>query len=402
MEKDIKFEVLKKIANTNFKTRNMSVMSKFETISPPSVFIGSGLKYPLVSVGILSPLEKEEEAWMYDSPRYWAKNNFEIQDVVNLRENLLNSKFESKATDTRLNNKFIEVAKEVAISQNPLDVEIELKSKMQVGKQNDKVFTPHGLRAPLKNAKVIDNVKVPQKLDKVMNDEVKASEGISMLYRNNFDEYSLSKILSVGVLGMKKSKKLVPTRWSITATDDTISKELLKNIRGYKWVDEYELRFGEFMGNCYLIMFFPGVFSFELFELYLPSSSWNPTNEIKASTDWEGFGGRKGYAFNTAGGYYATRLPILEYMEKIKRQATVVVIRIEQATYWAALGVWVVRETVKKTMEGESMKFDNKEKMIESCKKIGKIKYDYDCSQILNKSKLLWQINTQKNLGEWI
>ena len=89
------------------------------------------------------------------------------------------------------------------------------------------------------------------------------------------------------------------------------------------------------------------------------------------------------------------------YMEKIKKQATVVVIRIEQATYWAALGVWVVRETVKKSLEKDGMKFDSKEEMLSSCKKIGKIKYDYDCSQILNKSKLLTQINTQKNLGEW-
>ena len=401
MGDDIKFEVMKKIANTNFKTRNIQVMSKFETISPPSVFIGSQLKHPLVNVGILSPLEKEEEAWMYDDPKHWAKNDFGIKDVVSLRENLLNSRFTSKTTDARLNNKFVEIAKEVAISQNPLDVEIELKSKMQIGKQNDKVFTPHGLRAPLKNARVIDNVSVPVKLDKVMNDEVKASEGISMLYKNNFDEYSLSKILSVGVLGMKKAKKLVPTRWSITATDDTIGKGLLKNVREYKWVDDYELHYGEFMGNCYLIMFFPGVFSFELFELYNPGSSWNPTNEVKASTDWEGFGGRKGYAFNTAGGYYATRLPVTEYLEKIKRQASVIVIRIEQATYWAALGVWVVRETVKKAMEKEGMKFDSKSELIESCKKIGKIKYDFDATQILNKSKLLLQINTQKNLGEW-
>jgi len=401
MGDDIKFEVLKKIAQTNFKTRNIGAMSKFETISPPSVFIGSGLKYPLVNVGILSPLEKEEEAWMYDSPRYWAEKDFEIKDVVSLRENLLNSRFKTKATDMRLNNKFVEIAKEVAVCSSPVDVEIELKSKMRAGKQNDKVFTPHGLRAPLKNVRVVDNIKVPPKLDKMMNDEVKASEGINFLYKNNFDEYSLSKILSVGVLGMQKAKRLVPTRWSITATDDTISKELLKNVRGYKWIDDFELFSGEFMGNCYLIMFFPGVFSFELFELYLPSSSWNPTNEVKASTDFEGYSGRKNYAFNTAGGYYATRLPILEYMEKIKRQATVLVIRIEQATYWAALGVWVVRETVKKVMAREGMKFDSKEELIESCKKIGKIKYNYDCSQLLNKSKLLYQINSQKNLGEW-
>ena len=184
-----------------------------------------------------------------------------------------------------------------------------------------------------------------------MNDEIKASEGIEYLYKNDFSEYVLSKILSVGVLGLKKNKRLVPTRWSITATDDIIGKTLLKEIKGYKWLENFELFFGEFLGNQYLILLFPNIWSYELFELYTPGSSWNPSNEIKASTDIEWFSGRKDYAFSTAGGYYATRLPILEYLNKIKRQASALVIRIETPSYWAALGVWVVRESVKKALK---------------------------------------------------
>ena len=55
---DIKFEVIKKIGDTNFKVKNISNVSKLDSTSPPSVFIGSKLRYPLVNVGILSPLEK--------------------------------------------------------------------------------------------------------------------------------------------------------------------------------------------------------------------------------------------------------------------------------------------------------------------------------------------------------
>ena len=55
--KSIKFEVLKKVADTNFKFQELKSISKIDSISPPSVFIGSKLKYPLVNVGILSPLE---------------------------------------------------------------------------------------------------------------------------------------------------------------------------------------------------------------------------------------------------------------------------------------------------------------------------------------------------------
>ena len=59
----------------------------------------------------------------------------------------------------------------------------------------------------------------------MINDEIKASEAIEFLYKNEFNEYTLSKILSVGVIGLAKNKKLVPTRWSITATDDILGKK---------------------------------------------------------------------------------------------------------------------------------------------------------------------------------
>ncbi len=398
---EIRFGVVKKVAETNFKFRNLPSVSKLDTISPPSVFIGSKLKYPLVNVGILSPLERDDNAWVYDAEKYWAENNFQIGEVVKLRDSLLNSRFQSKVTDTRLNNKFVEIAKEVAIASNSVDVEIELKSRLSFGRQSDRVLTPHGINAPLKQARITGNVKVDTKLDKVMNDEIKANEGIKYLYKSNFNEYSLNKILSVGVLGLKKDKKLVPTRWSITATDDIIGKQLIEEVKNHKWIENYELFFGEFLGNQYLIMLIPGVWSFELFELYFPGSSWNPTQQLKASTDFESYSGRKEYAFNTAGGYYATRLPILEYLKGINRQASVIAIRLETPSYWAALGVWVVRESVRKALSNRKIQFASQEELLNGINQIGKIKYNFDSDLVLKQSKLLNQVKTQKSLKEW-
>lgn len=398
---DIKFEVIKKIAEVNFKYRDIGKISKLDSNSPPSVFVGSKLKYPLVNVGILSPLEREEEAWIYDDARYWADNNFGINDVVRLRDGLLNSRFQSKVQDSRYGKGFIEIAQQIALASKPVDVEIELEKDIKVGRQKDRVLTPNGMKAPLKKARITENVKIDRRVDKAVNDEIKASEGIEFLYKNNFSEYVLSKILSVGVLGLKKNKKLVPTRWSITATDDNIGKILLNKIRQYKWIENYELFYGSFLGNHYIIMLFPNVFSYELFELYLPGSSWNPSNEIKASTDYEGFNGRKDYASHTVGGYYAARLPILEYLDSIKRQASILAIRIETPSYWAALGVWVVRESVRKALANRKLEFQSFNEVVESSRKISMIKYGFDNSKILKQSKLLEKIKTQSSLKKW-
>ncbi len=404
MNESIKFEVIKKISDMKFKYRDFGNISKLDSSSPPSVFIGSKLRYPLVNVGIISPLEKDENAWIYDDAKYWADNNFGINDVINLRNGLLNSRFQSQVTDTRTSQsgkKFVEIAQEIAIASKPVDVEIELKNKLNLDRKRDRVLMHQGMRGNLKQAKITSNVKVDRRVDKVINDEIKASEGMQYLFKNNFSEYTLSKILSVGVLGLKKNKRLVPTRWSITATDDTLGKNIMKQVRDYKWIEDYELFFGEFMGNCYLIMLFPNVWSYELFELYLPRSSWNPSQEIKASTDYESYSGRKEYATATAGGYYASRLPIIQHLNNLKRQAGVLVIRIETPSYWAALGVWVVRESVKKALK-KNMKFNSQEELINSVKKIGQIKFNFDVQEILKKSLLLKQISTQKNLGEWV
>ncbi len=397
---ELKFGIVEKLSRLNFKFKNFEEISKFEGASPPSVFIGSGLKYPLVNVGILSPVGRVEDASLFDDPKNWAKENFSILDILKLRENLLNSRFQSKVSDSRLNKKFTEITKEIALSSAPVDVEIELKSRINLGKNLDRVLTPNGMRAELKNAKVSGNVKIDTKVDRVMNDEIKANEGIGYLYSSGINEYSLTKILSVGVLGLKKDKKMVPTRWSITATDDIISKELLKKVREYNWLENYELFSGEFLGNQYLILMFPNVWSYELFELYYPGSSWNPGTDMKASTDSEGYRGRTTYASNCAGGYYATRLPILEYLESIKRQAGVLVIRLETPSYWASLGVWVVRESVRKSLQ-ESLEFESREELLKNALKISKEKYDFDPEIIYKRSNLLRLYGTQKNLNQW-
>ena len=399
---DLKFEVVKKLAETSFKVKNFGSISKLDSNSPPSIFIGSKLQYPLVNVGILSPVERDENSWIYDDAKYWAKNNFGINNVLRLRGGLVNSRFQSQVYDSRVSGKkFVEIAKEIAVASKPVDVEIQLKHKLRLNSNLDRVLTPNGMKGQLENAKITSNVSVDRQVDRVINDEIKSGEAIKLLYKKDFSEYTLSKILSVGVLGLKKNKRLVPTRWSITATDDTIGKQLLNNVRDYPILNDYEIFLGEFLGNQYLIMLFPDVWSYELFELYYPGSSWNPGTEMKASTDNEWFEGRTSYVEQTAGGYYASRLPIIEYLNGIKRQASVLVVRLETPSYWAALGVWVVRESVRKALERGVMTFNSREELIDSAKQIAKIKYDFDLNLILGKSKLLNQIKSQRKLGDF-
>jgi hypothetical protein len=77
-------------------------------------------------------------------------------------------------------------------------------------------------------------------------------------------------------------------------------------------------------------------------------------------TDFENYHGRKKYASNITGAYYAARKEICEYLYNIRRQARVLIFREVRGGYLVPLGVWVIRETVKNAMAmGPIKKLDN-------------------------------------------
>lgn len=370
--------------------------------SPPQIFIGSKLKYPKVNVGILSPPEKVPDAWLYSAEQYWVQQKLDINTIIKLRSSLINSRFSSTADQARSSEKFVNIAQEIGMAKRAVDVEIELKKKVALQFDADKVTMPMGPRAPLKNARITENVAVDTHVEKVLSDtDLKATEAIQYLYEREFPDNTLNQLLSVGVLGLKKNRKLVPTRWSITAVDDMIGKRMKKELRDCPQIDSYQVFHGGHLGNYYFVLLFPDNFRYELFEYFVPGSAWNPTETMTGATDWEDYWGRTQYAFSTAGGYYASRIAVLEHLKKIKRQASAVVIRFELPEYWASLGVWVVRASCRDTMHNMPLHFQDQKSMMEYVLAISKEKFHFDLSRTFSISKLLQSSKTQSKLSHF-
>ncbi|MFH1972591.1 MAG: hypothetical protein ABIJ18_03890 [archaeon] len=382
-----------------FSSRKMFKVQKMEKQdflgSPPTVFVGR-YNYPKINVGIVSTPEHTVNAEIYDDPRTWGKNALPIKEVVDFRSVLINSRFKSEVRF----NKSLEISQQVALAKRPVDIEFHLDKKPFYNFKSDKVESPVGATANLVKAVITENVKIDRKVEYIFNDvDLKSTKGLNILYDKGFDENFLSRILSVGTLGVKKDRKLVPTRWSITAVDDTIGKEKIKEIKDYPESD-YILFFGSLHGNYYLIMFFPKKWSYELFETYLSNSLMNPDSEFKTVTDYEFYDGRKNYATNTAGGYYACRLGILDKLLEMHRQSSVLVLRFITDEYHTHLGVWVCREATRRALE-KGMQFSSHEEMIRYAKKIIFDRFNVDIEQFFKKSKLLDFVTKQKTLFDY-
>ncbi len=403
-----------RVSYKDVEAAHKHLLPKFKSIgerfagSSPAPFIGR-VGYPFVNVGLLAPPEVSPDARRYDAPHEWASEGLGIPDVVGFRAALINSRAQAsvKARDSTI----IGIAQEVAMAERAVDLEIQLEKAPQFAMNTDAYMAPTGPRAALKKADITSNPRIHTRVERAFADtDLLAGDAVVDLHAHGFDENFLSRMLSVGTMGLESNRKLVPTRWSITATDDIITKNLLEEVRDAPLCD-FAAHFGGYLGNYYLLLFFPASWSYELFETYVPdvqtversppcpASRPLARSDVRYSTDYEGYDGRKDYAANTAGGYYACRLPIAERLSNERRQGAVLALRFITGEYTLPLGVWVCREATRKSLAAKPISFASKELMLTYARHIVRQKFGVDLDLLLARSNLLKNMGRQTRLG---
>jgi len=364
----------------------------FSGKSAPELFVGR-IGYPFVNSGILAPSENDNIS-NFATAEEWSKNNFSVANVLRLRGQLIYGKGQSHI---KTSSKLKQVTQELALSSKPVSTEFFLKKKPTMSFTPDSVFRPMTNPAPIKKVLLEENPTVSKKVDYITSDcDVTATDALQELYQSNTKVDHLQKLLSIGLLGKKIRRRMVPTRWSITATDDTISKQQLEKIRYYPEINQIILFSGNFVGNYVEALLLPGHFSFEAIEAWLPGATYTG-DTVQFSQDYETFKGRTKYAFNVTGGYYAMRLPLTEYLSKIKRQATSLIFREIKPEYYAPLGVGIVREATRRAFKNQPQNFDTIEDALKNIQ--GRISASTE--KIKTESWILNNYGKQKSLKQF-
>jgi hypothetical protein len=386
------------VQRLNFwKSTIENVKDSFFGTSPPSIFVGQ-YNYPRVNVGILSPPIEIENAEKLDSPEIWYQEQSTIRQILDYRSEMINSRTIYNVKKPRGN--LIQTMQELAMAKESTDIEVLLKSKPKFRFSVNNFTPPVGNPAVIKEAKITENVKIPRKVDEVVSDtDMKTTEATMLLYSHTIPVSKIEKIFSVGLLGLPFQRRLVPTRWSITGVDDIIGKELRKKVKTYPELSEFQVFHNEYIGNHYEIILIPSAYEYELIEIKQPKSVWNPYGQQPAIySDYESYWGRKDYASATAGAFYAGRLSVLEYLDRIKRQASVLIIREVLPAYFAPLGIWQFRETVRGALENKPEKFNSLDEALKTASK----RITIPINSVLKVSKLFKKILTQTKIQKFL
>ena len=333
---------------------------KLSGSSPPSVFIGR-IGYPKISIGPMIPPVMGDTS-LIDTPEMWL--NKSLDDIVDFRSMLIRGKHTVDVYDVESSNKIVEYTRELALSKNSVFSEamFEKKPKGRIAFYDE--AQPHGPSAPIRRFD-ISNPKYEQHIEKAFYDtDLKSKEAIFDLYRNGVQISKIQKAFSVGAFGIKKNRRFVPTRWSITAVDSTIGETMVEKTKTYPWINEYRVYYHNQFDNRWAILMMPTEWQYELIEAWYPKTTWNPYGRgISIFNSYEFFKGRKEYA-EIGGCYYSARLAVNELLNKERRQAGIVVLREAHPGYIMPIGVWNVRESVRKALKEPYQKFNTLEESL--------------------------------------
>jgi len=384
--------ILERIRETSRVVSAVSGRSIFGA-TPPSSLVGEH-GYPYVRFGVNVPPVEGDSARIYDYPEaWWGKHS--IRDIIRLRASLVYSNLRVHVRSA--SNRILEAVRETVLSSTPVDLEVLLKKPPKLDLRFDGHLAPRGPSGELEKVKVAENPKVPRSVEYLVEDyDVKASQAVVELYEHGVSVYHIERLFSAGLLGQKSSRRLVPTRWAITAVDSVVSDYLLGKVRHHGEVNSVEVYRTEYIGNKYTIIVVPGPWSFEMIEIWYPRSVWVPQGGPSVFSIYElSDGVRRG---PMDGGYYAIRLPVLEYLYRRGRQASVIVVREVTPDYYAPVGSWQIRESIRNAFKEKPQTYLSLEAaLIEEPRKMSKY-----AAEALEKSKLAKYLKGQKSITAYL
>ena len=361
--------------------------------SPPSVFVGR-IGYPNVYAGPLVPPVQGDTS-LYDLPELWFGRS--MDEIVGFRSMLIRGKHRVHVRRFEEAGKIIDKTRELALAVKPVDVELLLTKKPHGSIFLDDEVQPFGPSAPIRDL-LLSNTRWDQHVEKGYSDtDLKAVPAVLELYEKGVSVTKIQRAFSVGAFGLKDNRRLVPTRWSITAVDDIVSKNLMAQVKQFPEINEHRVYESRYLDNIFEILMIPSAWSYEAMEAWYPGTVWNPGgSEAVIYSDWEGHDGRTTYA-EIGGCYYAARLAVCDQLVRERRQATVIVLREARPGYIMPVGVWQVRENVRNAMRQKPYIFNT----LEMALKWIAARFQIPLEQWIKRSELLKNALFQKRITDF-
>ncbi|MDH7593372.1 MAG: Nre family DNA repair protein [Methanomicrobiales archaeon] len=324
------------------------VARELQGSTPPSVFIGSW-NYPKVYGGpMIAPVQGDTR--FMDMPEEWIPSGRTQEEIASYRLSLVRGMqlLDARRPEEGLADRL----REIVLSERSLASEARF-AREPSGFGISEEHAPHGPSAILEHFEA-ESGRWNRALEEVYSDtDLRAVEAILELHRRGIPFSLIQKALSVGALGTGKGRRLVPTRWAITACDTSIADHLLGRVRNLPSIDAVRVHEFRSLRNSYHVILLPGHWRYEWTEAFLGTEAGGAA----IFSDREGPRPKEGYS-SVGGCYYSCKMAVLEGLLREGRQAGAIVLR-EAYPGYIPLGVFNVRENVRHALQQPARVFED-------------------------------------------
>ena len=337
---------LKKITSGISKWRSVEIGEKLDGTSPPSVFIGRA-GYPRVDVGpMMAPYWGDTS--VLDTPEAWIPGKKAQEDIIRFRLDLVRGKHRVGIGD--LEDRLVGKLQEISLAKASVESEAKFRHRPKGFSFNEE-HQPFGPSAGLDRFE-IGNVKWEPHLQKAYYDtDLKAADAAVGAYNEGVLFSQIQKAFSTGTMGLGKGRKLVPTRWSITAVDSTLADSLFDEVRYFEAIEGYHVYEHASLNNYYAVILTPTPWQYEWIEAFIHVMG----EEEMIFADHEYLRPKSEYS-SVGGCYYSCKFAVLEALKRMRKQAGAIVLR-EAYEGYVPLGVFNVRENVRNALRGPHREF---------------------------------------------
>ncbi len=298
--------------------------------------------------------------------------------------------------------RIVEELRDIYKSKTAIEMQSSFDKEITFNKiLSSKVAGVMGSQNELTKLEAQENTRTSNKIEKFTANDIKAREAIISLYEKGVSEHQIINLLALGSFGIEINRKLVPTKWAISAYDQTIDNYLHKKIQKYSLINQYEIYQDRDKGNDFIIILLPDTFSAEIVETWDISGfdqseatgKWKTDKKMIIEQDYVGNNNKLGYTEpNCSGGYWATKSPINRFLDQRKKQASYISIRFID-NYEIPLGVVFVRECARKALKNCIFKSSSQKEVEDFLKQYSPRHYYH-----FKKSKLLKEQQAQKKI----
>jgi hypothetical protein len=340
--------------------------SSLTVFSPPGIFTESS-RYPIMWAGVLGTVQPSEWLSIFDHPEAWR--GLDRKAILRMRQQLYRFVLPVDAKEMTPHS-VVDSLQTVALSVSPIAIEVDSphlpRSELKgIGGQS-----PMGQLIKCKSLEIVSNPEISRVAKRICDKDVPSAESVWQLLDYDYTLDQVARMMSVGLLGHKKRRRLVPLRSAYKAVIDSYLTNAVMNLVESPLSSSIRLHASTLHGDSFTVLLRPGEPRVD----YLRLESFNGLNTLRTS-----FEGLETQATDPKTSVYADHARFSAYRNMIGNTESSHIVIFHQCRdpHNLILGPWVARAGVRYALDGDGVELDNMENAVTVMNSLLKPKLEY-------------------------